>query len=577
VHEIDLILTLAGALAAALLLGLVAQRVRVSPIVGYLAAGVAVGPFTPGFVAHGALAAQFAELGVVLLMFGVGLNLHASELLAVKRVALPGAILGMVAPIAAGLLVTRAFGWGLVSGVVYGMAIAITSTVVLLRVFADKDLLTTKAGHIAVGWLLVEDLFAVLVLVLLPILDASAGAPSFGAVARSLSVALMKIVALVVFTIVFGRRLVPRILALVARTRSRELFTLAILVIALGVAVGAAKFFGASMALGAFLAGLVVGQSDFASRAASDALPMRDAFAVLFFVAMGMMLDPAQIVPTLPLTLATLAVVLLAKPLVALAVVLLSRQPPRTALTVSLGLGQLGEFTFVVAALATRLGVLPKEATQALVCTAIVAITLNPFVMRLADPASRWLSKLATRHDQRTPASRVDPAFRVIVVGYGPIGRNLVRLLRDSGLHPTVIEMNHETLAELRREGVDAVYGDASQREILHRAGVDRAGSLIFTASGPSDGVIRAAKDLNPKLLVLARAPYMRDTATLREAGATEVVTAEGEVALAMVERVLRQLGATAEQLDRARDRVRRDVEITINVTLHETRRPRTT
>jgi CPA2 family monovalent cation:H+ antiporter-2 len=575
-HELDLILTLAAALGAALLFGLVAQKLRVSPIVGYLAAGIVIGPFTPGFVAHGALAAQFAELGVVLLMFGVGLNLRPSELLAVKRVALPGAILGMVAPIAAGVLVTRAFGWGLVSGLVYGLAIAFSSTVVVLRAFADKDLLTTKAGHIAIGWLLVEDLFAVLVLVLLPILDASAGAPSFSAVARSLGVALMKIALLVVFTILFGRRLVPRILAFVARTRSRELFTLAILAIALGVAVGAAKLFGASMALGAFLAGLVVGQSDFATRAASDALPMRDAFAVLFFVAMGMMLDPALIVPTLPLTLATLAVVWLAKPLVASAVVLLLKQPPKTAVTLSLGLGQIAEFNFIVAALATRLGLLPKEATQALVCTAIVAITVNPFVMRLADPASRWLSS-TTRRDHRTPPPRVDPAFRAIVVGYGPIGRNLVRLLRENGLHPTVIEMNHETLAQLRLDGVDAVYGDASQREILHRAGVEQAGTLIFTASGPADTVIRTAKDLNPKVLVLARAPYVRDTAMLREAGATDVVSAEGEVALAMVERVLLQLGATAEQLDRARDRVRRDVEITINVTLHETRRQRTT
>ncbi len=377
-HELDLVLTLAGALTAALVFGLVARKVRLSPIVGYLLAGVAIGPFTPGFVAHAGLASQFAELGVVLLMFGVGLNLHLSELVAVRWVALPGAIAGMAAATCAGLLVAVAFGWSVRSGVVYGLAIAVASTVVLLRVFADRNVLHTQPGHVAIGWLLVEDLFVVLVVVLLPLF--ASPAVRGGALAISVAVALAKIAGLVAFTWLVGRRAIPRVLELIAATKSRELFTLAVLVIALGVAVGAAKLFGASMALGALLAGIVVGQSDFASRAASEALPMRDAFAVVFFVATGMLLDPSKVASNLPLTLATLAVIWIAKPAVALVVILLSKRSPKTALTVALGLGQIGEFSFVLAALGTQLGMLPAAASQSLVAASIVSITVNPLL-----------------------------------------------------------------------------------------------------------------------------------------------------------------------------------------------------
>jgi len=318
VHEIDIILTLAGALTAALIFGLCAQKLGLSPIVGYLAAGVAIGPFTPGFVAQTAVASQFAELGVVLLMFGVGLNLHVRELLAVKRVALPGAAAGMVAATIAGAIAARVLGWSAGACVVYGLALSVTSTVVLLRVFGEASLMHTAVGHVAVGWLLVEDLLVVLVVVLLPI--ATTGAGDARALVAAVALAIGKLAALAAFTLVVGRRAIPRLLAFIARTGSRELFTLTVLVMAIGVAVGAAKLFGASMALGAFLAGLVVGQSEFAARAASDALPLRDAFAVVFFVATGMLLDPARVWPTLPLTLATTAVVFTAKPLVAGAV-----------------------------------------------------------------------------------------------------------------------------------------------------------------------------------------------------------------------------------------------------------------
>jgi CPA2 family monovalent cation:H+ antiporter-2 len=562
-HELDLILTLTGALIAALVFGLFARRIGLSPIVGYLIAGVVVGPFTPGFVAHGAIASQFAELGVILLMFGVGLNLHVRELLAVRRVALPGAIAAIAAATAGGLVATTTLGWSVTSGAVYGLALAIASTVVLLRVFADKNLLQTQAGHVAVGWLLVEDLFVVFVIVLLP---AVTGGHAKGGDSRQLvgtvALAIAKIAGLVVFTLLVGRRTIPLVLGFIARTRSRELFTLAVLVIALGVAVGSAKLFGASMALGALLAGLVVGQSDFGSRAASEALPMRDAFAVLFFVATGMLLDPSQVLPNVRLTVVTLAVVWIAKPLVALIVVLLLRYPAKTALGLAFGLAQIGEFSFMIAGLGRDLGVLPKEAMQSLVAVSIISIALNPFLLRLVEPASRRLARWAAT---QTPAgvegpAPVEPAYRAVVVGYGPIGRTLSRLLTENGLEPTIIELNHETVASLRGRGIRTVYGDASQREILERAGVPTAGSLIFTSSSPPDAVIKMAKDLNPKLLVLARATYLRDVVGLQKAGANEVVSSEGEVALAMVERLLQQLGATGEQLDRARDRVRHEM-----------------
>ncbi len=555
-HGLELIMTLTGALAGALLLGFAAQKIGLSPIVGYLAAGVAVGPFTPGFVAHSGLANQLAELGVILLMFGVGLNLHVKELLAVRRVALPGAIVAMTAAVLAGFGATRLFGWTVTAGIVFGVALAAASTVVLLRVFADRNLLQSQAGHVAIGWLLVEDVAVVLAVVLLPLLTASDAKGS--ALALSIAIALAKIGGLVAFTLVVGRRVIPWVLAYVAKTRSRELFTLAVLVIALGVAVAAAKLFGASMALGAFLAGLVVGQSDFGARAGSEALPMRDAFAVLFFVATGMQLDPHELAPNLRLTLLTLAVVLLAKPLIALAFTLALRYPVKTAVALARGLAQIGEFSFMVAALGGKLGVLPAEATQSLVAVAMVSITVNPILLRLVDPIARRLGGPSPAAE--APRPRVDPAFRAIVVGYGPIGRSLSKLLVESGIEPTVIDLNHETVAELRARGMPAIYGDASQREILERAGIGHAGSLVHTASGPSAAVIQLAKEMNPALRVLARAAYQREVDGLEKLGANHVVSVEAEVALAMGERLLVQLGASAEQLDRARDRVRNDV-----------------
>ena len=564
-HNIDLILTLTGGLAAALAFGFLTHKLRLSPIVGYLLAGIAVGPFTPGFVAKTSIAEQLAELGVILLMFGVGMHFHVKELLAVGRIAVPGAIVQISVATGLGVLVTRAAGIETAGGIVFGIAISVASTVVLLRVLSDYDALHTPAGHVAVGWLLVEDLFTVLVLVLLPLLVGPAVDGDASDVAVSVVLAVLKIAALVVFTLVVGRWAIPKMLGFVAATRSRELFTLTVLVTALGIAVGSAKLFGASMALGAFLAGLVVGQSEFSSRAASEALPMRDAFAVLFFVAVGMLFDPTQLVPNLGLTLGTLAVILIGKPIAAILVVVALRRPVKTTVTVAIALAQIGEFSFLLATLGRQLGALSDAATQAIVGAAIVSITLNPFLFRLVEPLSRKLAFLDRRLDsagaELSPTPPASAVHRIVVVGHGPVGATIVRLLRESGLRPVVIELNHETVARLRSEGVTAIYGDASQRDILERAGVATAGSLVFSAPGSPDAAIRIAKSLNPAIRVLSRTNYLGDVPRLRDAGADAIVAAEGEVALAMTERLLREMGDTPEHLDRLRDSVRAQLQ----------------
>jgi CPA2 family monovalent cation:H+ antiporter-2 len=551
-HNIGLLLTLAGGLVAALLLGALTQRLKLSPIVGYLLAGVAVGPFTPGIEVDRHLAEQLAEVGVVLLMFGVGLHFHAKDLLAVRRIAVPGAIFQIGIATGLGVLVTSLFGWSLVAGLVFGVAISVASTVVLVRVLSDHDALHTPAGHVAVGWLLVEDLFTVMVLVLLPVVATAGDGADPARIAIAVGVSLAKVGALVAFTFTIGKRAIPALLRWAARTRSRELFTLAVLAIALGIAVGSAQLFDASLALGAFLAGMIVGQSEFSARAMSDALPMRDAFAVLFFVAMGMLLDPFTLVENAPAIAATLAVILIGKPLAALALAKLLRYPTQLALPVAVALAQIGEFSFIVAALGLELGILPQPAMQILVACSMASITLSPLLMRGVAPLTRKLRATPREVGQPEPGG----ASRAVVVGYGPVGRTLVRLLKEQGIEPTVIELNHETVERLRADGVHAVYGDASRPEVLEHAGVKDAVSLVFAASGPPAEVVSAARDLRPELPVIARATYLADSPAVERAGATSTVIAELEVALAMTERVMTILGASPAQLDRARERV---------------------
>jgi CPA2 family monovalent cation:H+ antiporter-2 len=448
------------------------------------------------------------------------------------------------------------------------MALAVASTVVLIRVLADHHTLHTVTGHIAVGWLVVEDLLTVGALVLLPTL---AGGASGGQLGLALLLTVGKVVVLVVFTAVIGTRAIPRLLDGVAATSSRELFTLAVLALALGIAVGSALVFGVSMALGAFLAGIVVGRSDYSLRAASDALPMRDAFAVLFFVSTGMLLNPRHLLEAPGMIAAAMAVVLVGKPLVALVIVRIMRYPFKVALAVAVALAQIGEFSFILSAVGRELGILPPDTTNTLVAVAIVSIVLNPILFRSVPMVERWVAARPRWRALLDPAPQVAvgegaahrpaAAHRAVVVGYGPTGRTVARLLRENGIEPVVVELNLETVRQLRGEGVDAVYGDVAQQDTLEAAGLKNATHLILTAGmSASTEIIRVARELNPAIRVLARAPYLRDLPSLTKAGADAVFTGEGEVALALTEAILEQLGATPDQIDRERDRAHRDL-----------------
>jgi CPA2 family monovalent cation:H+ antiporter-2 len=569
-HDIDLILTLTGGFIAALGFGYVTQRVGLSPIVGYLLAGILLGPHTPGFVASAEMAEQLAEIGVILLMFGVGLQFHFQELLAVKHIAIPGAILQSLVATALAAVVMHALGWTWPAGVVFGLAISVASTVVLTRVLADNGDLHKPTGHISIGWLVMEDLFTVFVLVLLPAIFGP-GASGGSGVAVAVGWAGAKILALVAFTFVVGGWVIPRMLANIAKTGSRELFTLAVLATALGIAVGSAELFGVSMALGAFLAGMVVGRSEFSVRAATEALPMRDAFAVLFFVSVGMLFDWRSLIDAPVLVLATMGVILIGKPVAAMAIVLLMRYPLRVALAVSVVLAQIGEFSFILATMGRQLNVLPANAANILVAAAILSITLNPLTYRLVGGIERAIVRCAprlagwverrSRGEVAMENTDTDPPgrHRAIVVGYGPVGQTVVRLLRDNDIAPTIVEMNLDTVQRLRAEGVPAIYGDVTRSETLVQAGVAGASALVLSASSIPDGreIVRQARELNPRIRVLARTAYVRELEVLRAAGADAVFSGEGEVALAMTESILKTLGATAEQIDRERHRVR--------------------
>jgi len=575
-HSAPLVTTIAGAFAAAWLLGLLARRLGLAPIVGYLLAGVAIGPYTPGFVGDAGLAGQLAEIGVVLLLFGVGIHFHPRDLLAVKGVAVPGALLQSAAATLLGLAVGHAFGWSTGAGLVFGLSLAVASTVVLLRVLEDGGLLDTVPGHVAVGWLIVEDLMTVVVLVLIPVL-AGLGAGTSGGWALPLGLALGKLAVLVALVLVAGSRLVPWVLERVARLRSRELFTLTVLALALAVATGAALFFGVSMALGAFLAGMAVGQSPLSHQAAADALPLRDAFAVIFFVSVGMLFDPALLLRAPLLVLAALAVVLVGKPLVAFVVVSVLGYSARTALTAGLALAQIGEFSFILAQLGRAQGLLPAEAPQVLVACALVSIALNPMLMRALDPLEAWLHRhprllavVEARAAARSAAVNEETARRLattppraVVVGYGPVGQVVERLLREGGLSTVVVDLNPDTVRGLGDEGRAALFGDASRPEILEQAGIGAATHLVVTLPHSQNRVplIMAARERNPGLRILVRARYLAERAELLQAGANAACFEEAEAAVALAGLVLSGLGTDAATLAREAARIRSQLE----------------
>jgi len=573
-EHMDLILTLSVGLTAALICGFITFKIGLSPIVGYLLAGIAFGPQTPGFVANPELANQLAEIGIILLMFGVGLHFDLQDLLAVRGIAIPGAIVQSLVLVAIGSLLADTLGWSWQSGIVFGLTISFASTVVLTRVLSDNDQLHTSVGKIAIGWLVVQDLFAVLALVLIQAIFGENDAQR-GPLAAVLGIAALKIAVLITSVFVLGRRLIPWVLRHVAATHSRELFTLSILAIVLSIAVGSTMLFGVSMALGAFLAGMVVGRSDFSVRAATEALPMRDAFAVLFFVSVGMLFDPSFLLRSPLLIAETAAIVMIGTPATVFLTVVLLRYPARTAVILACSLGQIGEFSFILATLAKKLKIIGDEANQTIVAVAILTISINPLLFRLTSPLeslarkSRWLRRRSQRpehsHDSNLRTdSPSDPWHRAVIVGYGPVGRTLTRLVRENGIQPTIIEMNAKTAEALKSQRIAVVYGDASHRETLEKAGVAQSATLILSASGldATEEVIRVARILNPDIRILVRTAYLREGLALKAVGADAIFSGEGEVALAMTQSMMTTLGATPEQIDRERDRLQFDLAI---------------
>ena len=536
-HDLTVLITFAVGLAGALLFGYIAVRLRVSPIIGYLLAGVAVGPFTPGVVVNHAVAEQFAEIGVILLLFGIGLRFHLHELFAVWRIALPGALIQSTVStvvLAWGLLL---LGWTWTSGLILGMAISVASTVVMALVLAEWRDLHARIGHIAIGWTVVEDILTVALLLLLPIVFGpdTADKQNIGAV---LGIAGLKILGLVGIVVVLGKWGIPWAMEQIARTHSRELFTLTVLVLAVGIAVGSARFFGVSMALGAFLAGLAVSRSEFATRAANDALPMRDAFAVLFFVSVGMLFDPKSLIKIPHVIGLVLLVVVLGKPLAAALTVRFLGEPWVRAVPIGAAFSQVGEFSFILGNVALGLGLINDAGWNALVAASIISIAANPYVYRFAR------SLVTSRNGKLTqpvsaPRRKIQPK-RCILVGFGPVGRIVHQLLVDTGGEIIVIELNLDSVRELRNASQTAIYGDVRQPGTLVEAGIETTETLVLSADiEDAADIIKQALQLNPDLRVLARCAHLREVAALRRAGADFVAAGEAEVGVALTEAVI--------------------------------------
>ncbi|MGH2500325.1 MAG: cation:proton antiporter [Candidatus Limnocylindria bacterium] len=568
VHDPALLATVTFALGFAFLGGFLAARIGLPPIVGYLLAGVAVGPFTPGFVADPDIAAQLAELGVILLMFGVGIHFSLRDLLAVRTIAIPGALFQIAVATALATGGALFFGWSLGAGLVLGLAVSVASTVVLLRALDERGAIESPHGRIAVGWLIVEDLFIVLVLVLLPAL-----APVLGGAAPAgtgdepfpltLALALLKIVGLGLVAFFVGVRVVPWLLAQVARTGSRELFTLAVLALALGIAFSAATIFGVSLALGAFLAGAVVSESDLSHQAAADALPLRDAFAVLFFVSVGMLFEPSFVLTAPLAVLGVIALIVVGKGLAAMAIVLLFGHPVRTALIVAVALAQIGEFSFILSELGRRLGLLPQAAHDLILASALLSITLNPFLFRAIDPLERWLRGrrgLAALLDRRSgelavlaPRRSEEPRAHAVLCGYGRVGSVIGEALRRRGLPLVVIEQDRRLVERLRREGIPALYGDASNHILLERAGIARARILIVAVpdAPATRQVVDHARRLKPDLDIVVRTHSVDEWRWLSDGRSSAAVLGERELAVEMASQALRRFGVSAMEIVR--------------------------
>jgi CPA2 family monovalent cation:H+ antiporter-2 len=528
--------------------------------VGYLLAGVAVGPFTPGFVADADLASQLAEIGVILLMFGVGLHFSLGDLLAVRKISLPGAVAQISVATALGAALVHLWGWSWGAGLVFGLSLSVASTVVLLRALEERGLLSSVDGRIAVGWLIVEDLAMVLALVLLPALAGPLGgtpqAAAGGSVAAAVGLTLAKVAAFIAIMFVVGRRAVPWLLDRVARTGSRELFTLAVLAVALGIAVGAAALFGVSFALGAFFAGVVISESDLSHQAAADALPLQDAFAVLFFVSVGMLFDPKVLADEPLHVLAVILIIVVGKSLAALLIVLAFRYPLQTALTVAASLAQIGEFSFILAGLGVSLGLMPPEGLSLILAGALLSITLNPLVFGTVGPISRWLEghpRFAAFFER--PAGELAELPRdvdaeeldghVVLVGYGRVGAPIAEALARKEVPYVVVEQNREAILGLRRQGLPALYGDAARPGILEHAHLERARLLVITVPDAYQArlMVEVARRSNPDLEMVVRTHSDEERIFLESHGVQKVIMGEREMAVSMVRHALRTFG----------------------------------
>ncbi len=558
VHNVSLISTIAAGMGLALVFGFVATRIKLPPLVGYLLAGVCVGPFSPGFVADAGIANQLSEIGIKLLMFGVGLHFSVEDLMSVKRIAVPGAIVQIIVATGLGAGVAALWGWGLGAGIVFGLALSVASTVVLIKALESRGILETMNGRIAIGWLVVEDLVLVLVLVLLPPFavlmgaEAPAAVPEEGGLLMSLGITLGKVAIFIALMLVVGRRIFPRLLWLVARTGSRELFTLCVVAAAVGVAYGAGVLFGVSFALGAFFAGMVLRESSLSYRAAEESLPLRDAFSVLFFVSVGMLFNPMILVEEPVKVLVVLAIILLGKSMAALLIVLAFRYPLHTALTVSASLAQIGEFSFILVGLGHSLGLLSEQGQSLVLAGAIISIALNPLVFGTLGPLQAWLHRRPSleyaleRHNDplsALPASVPSDSLtgHVVLVGYGRVGQRIFNHLSRENVPLVVIEQNREAVEKLRKDGYKAVVGQASEPDVLVQAHVARAREIIIAIPDMFQirKIIEVSKTLNPKIDSIARTHSDEDAELLKSENVGSVFMGEHELASSMANHAL--------------------------------------
>lgn len=556
-HHTPLISTIVVGLVLAFIFGALAHRVRISPLVGYLIAGVLVGPFTPGYVADQGLANQLAEIGVILLMFGVGLHFSLKDLLSVRAIAIPGAVVQIAVATALGMGLAWVMGWSIAAGVVFGLALSVASTVVLLRALQERRLVETERGHIAVGWLIVEDLAMVLTLVLLPAFAnaTSSASADMESIVISLGLTLGKVVAFVAIMLIVGRRVIPWILHYVAHTGSRELFRLSVLAIALGAAFGAAELFGVSFALGAFFAGMVLSESELSHQAASESLPLRDAFAVLFFVSVGMLFDPMILVNEFGPVMATFLIIVVGKSLAAFAIVRLFRHPDSTALTIAASLAQIGEFSFILAGLGVDLQLLPEQGRDLILAGAILSILVNPFLFTLLD---RWFSKgekakatakaeAVKAEKEAVAAEKAAAAAReplpvtpltdhVVLVGHGRVGKFISHKMTAAGTPYLVIETEKNQVTDLQKEGSPVIIGNAADPEVAAAANIKEARCLLVAIPDAfeSGQVVEQSRRLNPDLPIIVRVHSDAQEEHVMKYGASRIVMGEQEIARAM-------------------------------------------